>query len=433
MYTWHVMFNYVKKWARNFLVRTQKFTGTDNVYAARHGFWTVSGYLFGSAIGLVSVWVYANYIPKELYGTYKYIIALYAGFGFLTLTGMNTAVTQAVAKGQYGILRYAVKVQLMWNLPYALVGIGLAGWYFAHGNPIFGYSLLVLALSSPIALALNTYGAFLAGRKEFKIATIYGTISNICSSAATLAAFIFSRNIIVWILAYAFGTLIPMTFFYVLTLKRGAFNEPTQQEKTDLLRFTGHLSFVNILSQIAGYLDKILLFQYVGPVAVATYAFASVGTDRLKGLAKNATSILAPRLTERSLREIDGVFYKRTFQAMGIGLVMSLGYIIVVPFVFTYLFPKYMEAVRYSQVLSLSMIGIMAGGYAGSVFDAHKMLRAIYPSTLGVRILQIVLIASLGYVWGIWGMITATLATQFAGIISTFVLWEIAMHRQGLR
>jgi O-antigen/teichoic acid export membrane protein len=432
MYTRRDMLKSVKNWIWGILLRSQKYTGTDNLYIMRHGFWTAASYLATSILGIAAVWVYANIIPRELYGAYKYILALIGSLGFLTLTGMNRAVAQAVASGHEGVLPYSVRIQLRWNMLYTIAGLGMAGWYFWHGNAMFGWSIVILSLITPLTAAFNTYGAFLNGKKQFRSAGIYAFISQIFYIACILVAFLLSRNIVLWIIAYTLGGIIPCLFFYLRTV-RNASSDITPDIKSGLIRFGGHLSFVNILSTISGYIDNILLFQYVGPAAVSIYAFASVGVDRAGGLLKNVSSILMPRLVERSLAEIDQVFYRRTFQAMAIGLIASIGYILLAPPVFHLLLPKYLDALRYSQVLSLSMIGVLAGGYMGNAFNAHRMLRAIYASSVGVNILRITLFVVLGYFWGVWGMIIATLATQAIGIPYNFVLWELAMHRANLR
>jgi O-antigen/teichoic acid export membrane protein len=426
------MFYSVKGWVRRRLLRSQAYTGTDNIYIAKHGFWTSGGFFFNSVIGLLTVVAYANLAPQETYGTYKYLLSLIGMLGFLTLSGANSAVAQSVASGHKGALRYGVRLQLKWNLIYIATGIGMAGWYAWHGNWVFAASLGMLAIAAPLTSAFNTYGPYLTGTKQFRRSVTYAAIATLLAGSCNLAAVLLSDSVMVWIGAYAVGTLLPCAFFY-RTIARALPAEPTPEEKTSLVRYLGHLSFVNILSMVGQYLDKVLTFQYVGPAALATYAFATLGPDRAKGWLKSFGTIAMLKLAERSLAEIDRVFYRRTLQSMAIGFAAAGIYSVAAPIVFTLLFPKYLSSIPYSQVLSLSLAGVMAGTYMGQVFASQRMLRVIYPSSLGAHGLRITLFITLGYWYGIWGMIAAHLATQFAGILWNCILWELAMRREGLR
>ena len=81
------------------LLWSEKYIKTDMVYLARSGFWL----LFGQGTTLLSVLalsiVFANFLPKETYGTYKYILSLTGIFSIFTLPGMTTALIRATARG----------------------------------------------------------------------------------------------------------------------------------------------------------------------------------------------------------------------------------------------------------------------------------------------------------------------------------------------
>jgi len=428
-----IMLINVKNWFRDTLLRSQSVTGTDNIYIAKQGFWAAAGFLMNTALGLATIWVFANLVPRESYGIYKYLIALIGSLGFLMLSGIKTAVAQAVARGYEGALAYSTRVQLLWNIAYIAVGAGIGGWYLWHGNGMFGWSLLILAFGTALTNTYKTYGHYLNGKKEFRRSTIYGVLSTLFYGVTVLLAILASSNVLVWIVAYTVGSLAPALFFHSLVMQSIKARSDDNASERALIRFGGHLTLANVPAILAQQLDKILLFQFIGPASLAVYAFAALGTDHIKGLLKGIGAISSPRLTERSLPDIDRVFHRRTFQTMAIGATASIVYIILAPLAFDLLFPLYQESVIYSQVLSLSLIGTMAGTYMGNVFNAKKMVRTIYLSTTGTRFLQITLFVSLGYVWGIWGMVTATVVTNLSGIGYNFFLWELAMRRAEIR
>ena len=77
---------------------SEKYTKTDMVYLAKGASWLTSGQIISSfAIVLLAI-AFANLIPRETYGTYKYVISVVGALSIFTLPGINTAVVQAVAR-----------------------------------------------------------------------------------------------------------------------------------------------------------------------------------------------------------------------------------------------------------------------------------------------------------------------------------------------
>jgi len=180
----------------------------DMVYLAKGGFWVTFGQSVTSILSLILIIAFANLLPKETYGTYRYILALAGMLNILTLTGMNSAVGRAVASGDEGALKASVKYQLKWNLIILAAFWVLSGYYVINGDAIFATSFFVLGIFVPSTLAFNTYGAYLDGKKEFKIANILSIISVFVYIIGVLSAILLSGEVIWLIAAYAAGMVI---------------------------------------------------------------------------------------------------------------------------------------------------------------------------------------------------------------------------------
>ena len=423
------MLSSVKNLARRLLIRSQDLTGTDNVYIAKQGFWSTFGFAANSLLSFAVVWSFANFLPKELYGTYKYLLSLVASITFLALSGINTAVAQAVSRGQHRALEYAVRFQLKWNLMFISVGIAIGGYYLYNGNSLFAYAISLLCIEWAISSALNTYGPYLAARKQFKKVALYSFVSAFFYGICMLIAVFATDSLFILISVYVSASLIPVFIIYRITLRSVHGPELSREQKSALLRYAGHLSLVNIVPTVAQSIDKILAFQYAGPAALATYAFASVGPDRVRGWLKSVGGIIFPKLAERSLAEIDRVFYRRVLQAILVGCAAAAAYSTAAPYVFQVFFPQYIESVRYSQVLSLSLIGISAAVYIGQVVTAHKLLGIIYRGSLAVHGGKIILFIVMGYLWGIWGLILSTVCAQCFNTAWHSFLWYWYVRR----
>ncbi len=428
VYTTRAMIHLVKNFAKRLILRSQEYTGTDNIYVARGGFWLSLGFSFNTLVSLGMVIAFANLLPKETYGTYKYILSVGSLFGFLTLTGMNTAVTRMVAKGHAGVFPYSVRLQLRWNMLYLVAGLAVSTYYALHANWLLAGGIGLLALTFPFSAAMNTYGAYLSGKRDFRRATAYGILTNLSQSACIFTALLLFPSVLTLIIAYSLGLLVPMVWFCV-RLMRSVREKVTPEDATDLKRYAGHLSLMNVISTIDSYLDKILLFQHVGAVQLATYSIALAAPERIRGYMKNLGGMLMPRLAERSIQEIRRSYYTRIGQSLLIGAAGAGLYWITAPLFFSYILPQYKDALPFSRMLGLVNIFIISASYQGGIFHAQRMVRTLYYSSIGAHSVRILLYLILTPLYGIWGLVVATLSTHVLGTIYNIILWEYEVRK----
>src|SRR3990167_5586122 len=171
---------------------SEKHTQADMVYLAKGNFWQILGQMFTSIIGLALTVIFANYLPKETYGTYRYILSIAGILSVFTLNGMNQAVSQAVAVGKEGALRASVKYQLKWNIMQFLAFVISGTYYFLNENVHLAISLWIMSIFSPLAAVFNIYGAYLSGKRQFRLNNIFNIISTAIYALGMAAAVILS-------------------------------------------------------------------------------------------------------------------------------------------------------------------------------------------------------------------------------------------------
>ncbi len=423
------MITKLKDKAKKLLLWSQQYTRLDMFYMASSGFWTTATFGITSVLSIALTFVFANFLPKETYGLYKYIMSLSGALAFLTFSGMNTAVTQAVAHGHDGILPYALKFQLKWNMLFLAVSYVVGGYYFIHGNHVLALSLLILGTTFPFLSAFNTYGAFIIGKKDFKRLSAWSVVASAIYNVAMIGAILYFKNIVLLVLVYALSNMLPQIYFYLKTLKlyKPISQEPKQEK--ELLRYGAHLSFINIFSNLSQYVDKIVIFHFLGAIQLAVYGLALAIPERMRGYVKSYGSIILPKLSSKTIEDIIPVFYKRSFQGLLVGALASFAYILIAPFAFHLLLPKYLDSIRYSQVISLSLMIVVPASYMGSVFHSQKMLKTIYLSSTVAHISRIVAFILFGYLWGVWGVIYASLLVSVLGFFYNMVLWEFEVRK----
>jgi O-antigen/teichoic acid export membrane protein len=191
-----------KEKAKALLRWSERYMKTDMVYLAKGGFWLTVGQIAATASGLVLVIGFANLVPKDVYGTYKLVLSLAGILAAFTLTGMGTAVTQAVARGADGVFWTAFWVELRWSALILLAALGGAIYYFANGNRVIAISLLIVGACAPIIESTSLYGDFLNGKKDFRMGAFYGIIRALVPTAVMLITILITQDIILIVLAY---------------------------------------------------------------------------------------------------------------------------------------------------------------------------------------------------------------------------------------
>ena len=406
------------------LRQSESYFKTDMVYVARGGLWTGLRFLVSLGASIASMVAFGNLLPKEVYGTYSYLLSLASSLAFFTLTGMGPGVIRAVSRGQENLLLHALRLQLRYNL-LATATIGIAGLYYQlKGNNLFALSLGIMAITIPIESAYHIYEHVLIGRKRFDSLALLTSLSSVGSALATIIALFLTDNVLILVSVYAVMSLLPSFIIYnVITGNIPKVNE-VPEEFTELRRSAFHITGAGVIGTLAQYVDKIVLFQVAGPASLAVYGFAIAGPEKVKGLIKDWVNIALPRLAQRDVGEIRNGFYKRITLTMVIGLAAAIIYILVSPILFKTLLPKYLDSIHYSQVYALGLIFIPALVYIGNIFYSQNMLKAIYITSTFNQVLRIIIVLIFAWQWQTWGIVIGFLVAQFFSMIFSIFIWQ---------
>jgi hypothetical protein len=163
------------------------------------------------------------------------------------------------------------------------------------------------------------------------------------------------------------------------------------------------------------------LFQYLGPVGLASYTIAINIPERIQNIGKNFGNILIPKL----VKSADHVSKKAIFQKIPLIIFTNILIIIVtialIPVVYTFIFPKYHESIRYAEIYSLSLISL-SGILPMTSMLAKEKVGKIYKSVITTSTIQIALLFFGVYYYGVMGAIVAkTIAKTFTSLI----YWKI--------
>jgi len=410
----------LKKKLYNLLKWSEKYTKTDMVYVARGGFWFTLGQVITFLSGFLLTWVFANFVDKDVYGTYKFVISIASILAIPTLSGMNTALLRAVAKGREGALISVLKTKLKWGVFSALASFILSGYYFYKGNITLTLSFLLIAGFIPLMNSFSVYDSFWAGKKRFDIQNKCKTFIHIASVLIIIVIIFLTKNVFLVLLSYFASWSILGFLLTLFTIKKAGLKE---QEDKESLRYGKHLSVIDILGTVDAHLDKILLWHFLGASQVAIYAIAITLPSTIKGCLKVVSNLAMPKLSAKNPKELKKTVPRKTLLLFLIAIPLTIAYILFAPFLFRIFFPQYQEFVFLSQVYAV-ILCFFPRALFGTALTAQMKTKSLYKMSFILSPTYIVLLFALVPLLGIMGAILAALITEVITFFLQFLFFK---------
>jgi len=413
--------DYLKNKIHPLLRWSEKYTKTDMVYLTQGGFWLNLATVIGSFSSLALVYVFGNYLSPEIYGNYRYILSVYGLLTVITLTGFNAAVTRSVAKDNEGDMVRGLKIQILSSLFGSMVAFGASSYYLINSNITLATGLMIIGLVLPLMEPLDIYNSLLNGRRLFKISSLVSIAVQILVTIILITTVLLGGHIIPLLLAY-FISYTGLRLLFFIIIKRTY--QKNHQTSPDLIKTGFNFSVINILSNISGQIDKIILFQLAGAKELAMFSFAIAPAEQLKGLFKNLSSLLLPKFTTRNEKDLRKNLNKKVMLVGISALLISLAYIIFAPFLIKLFLPKYTDIILMSQIFSLSLVGVMVIPI-NSAMNSIPKIKALYVSNILSPVVNIIMVITLIPLFGLWGAILARAFGRIINIIGTYLVFEV--------
>ncbi|MEX1087484.1 MAG: hypothetical protein WEC58_03075, partial [Candidatus Paceibacterota bacterium] len=104
---------------------------------------------------------------------------------------------------------------------------------------------------------------------------------------------------------------------------------------------------------------------------------------------------------------------------------MAIGVALVAPFVYTIIFPQYVEATQYIPLLSV-LIALTPFAVLSLSLTAEMKTRSLYVTQSVVPVTKIALFLVLTPLYGVWGVIVALVVSQLIGnALATYFFWRM--------
>lgn len=399
---------------------SEKYTKTDMVYFSRGGFWLVLGQIVLAIIGFSSAVVFANFLPPEEYGNFRYILSVASIIGSLSLSGLGVAVSGATARGNEGSLPYAFKTVLTWGWVMVLAGACAAAYYFFKGNILLGTGMLLAGATSPFLIAGSLYDSFFEGKKIFSTRTLYSIARNALPVCSVISAVLLTHNIYVILLAYFLSNTLVSVLLHARAVKNHVQNIVVEK---DLIKNGMHVSFMNFLGIIATNMDRVLIFTMIGGAPLAVFSFAQAPLTYVQTGFQMIKSMMFPKFATRSISEIKQNATTKVLQLGVIAVALTTAYWFFAPFFFRIFFPNYIDSVELTQWFALMLLATPFIVYAQTLLahKRHKELHIVRIVTLVAKVAGVFILIPL---YGLIGVVWAALCTKVLESILVYYFFQ---------
>ncbi|MBP6881380.1 MAG: oligosaccharide flippase family protein [Candidatus Pacebacteria bacterium] len=379
--------------------------------------------IISTVTNLGIVYIFANFVSQETYGTYKYILSIASVLSIFTLQGMNTAIVQSVSRGFEGAVREGVRTKIIFGFIGTLFGLFISGYYFLQENPILGGAFLVTALAIPFYETFNLYRAYLNGKRQYKEIAKETTFYSVAYFVVFAATLLITDNIVIIMISYFLASTLLQLFIYHKISRR--FDYLSKSSDIEITRYGKDLSLMKGLSVASGSVSSLALWHILGPLSLPTYALALAPIEQVRPILQMAENLLMPKLSQDSWKAHSMLwFFKKTALFFLAILLFVVTYIVLAPFIFALVFPKYMESILLSQVYSVSLLLTGLNILLFAIMRSKKQISKLY-FTNGISMLFDFLSIPSIYLFGIIGLIINILLGKLViSIVGLYMLFK---------
>ncbi len=367
--------------------------------STRNAFYVTLGRAVSFLASLAVVMVMAAHVPREVVGSYNYLMATLSIISLFTLPGMNNALVRAVAQGHDGSVWPMLRMRLRWGTLGALATTLIGAGFLFAGNYPLGWAFVI---SAPFVPLTDTFSSFAMnywqGKKRFGLSALVTAAYFIALAFASIPVLLFSDNLVVIVAGIACAHAIVGILVFE-TIRRQA----TGPESPASLSLGVHLTAMQVLRTVSENLDRIFVWWLLGPIATAIHTFAAtpvmkafqllpIGTVALPHLSAHTHT----RELRRSILLKTGLLFLLTLPMVALGIMLA-------PVAYSVAFPNYPESVVYFQIM-FTCIAFAPVALLRAALMAFQKTHALYMSEIGTHTAKFIALFGLGIPFGLLGI-----------------------------
>ncbi len=362
--------------------------------------------------GLVTTYFLTRTLSKAEFGEYHFILNFVGILTVFSLKELNNAVMQSVARGFAGTFRASLVYSLLGSVGGAAILLSLGLWFFYQHQSDLGLGFVIAAALFTLTHGLTQWKGAKMGHGDFAGFTRYEGICSIVMHMAIVGSIFAVPHNYVLPLALLLG--VPALLNVVTTLLILRQTPKVARVEKKSIRYGTRTSFYAALQIAAKHIDKLFLFLFLSPVALATYVAADRIADLLATFIQDVAAVLGPRFASRGgyTRPLDRTL--KYFSWM-VGATLVVFAFTGMPWLLTAIFSdRYADAVPYGQALicavAIGNLATLRFRYIRSNLDGTSV-RTVALITSGTRVAAALILIPL---FGIIGAVIAAFSYRIS-------------------
>lgn len=392
---------------------SEKYTKTDMVYIAQGGFWLTWGTVITSFLSLAIMYLFANFLPKEAYGTYQYFLSALSIAAIATLAGMGVSATRSIARGFDGTLIDTLKTKFKWGL-FGTLGAALVSiYYFIQDNSILGYGFLIVAITTPLWGTVGIYTSYLQGKSQFRLMSIYDVFIKSFELIILGATLLITNNPVWALLAYLASSLLTRGYYLFKTVRA---IPPSAPKDSGALRYGWHITGMSAFETVVANADKLLLWHILGPVSVASYIFSTAIPIKLADTLRIINRLAFPKFAQATLEDSKLTLLPKIIKLSVTSIILVGAYIISAPWIFQTFFSSYVDVVLFTQIAALIIL-FQPFNLIATYLSAKAHTKKLYVYRTISPLVRLVLMATLISLFHLMGAIAALIISRVFDVL----------------
>ena len=215
------------------------------------------------------------------------------------------------------------------------------------------------------------------------------------------------------------------TFFDWVFYRRTEQQTTNDEQDREAVVFGKHLTLMSSLQTATAYLDRVIIWHFLGATPLAIYSFALLPIQKIQGMLP-ILPLALPKLGENKIDEQrkKGIISK-FLRLFVITIPSAVILILIAPFLYKLIFPQYLESIIYFQGLS-SLIALSPFLLLSAALITEIKKRALYVINTIAPLLKIILFLALIPYFGLWGIVAAILVAELLrGILALYFFLKI--------
>ncbi len=400
---------------------SERYTKTDMVYLASGGLWLGIAQIAASLVGFLSTVAFANLLTQETLGEYRFFLSAVLILSVFALPGMRSALLESTPKGFRGNLLVAYSAMMRWAVAGSIIAVAASMYYLWQESYALAIGFGIIAVLLPLLDASAVHLEYLKALREFKRVALYTLITrSILLILSIIVALLYPDYAWAVLAAFLLGSIVPNLLFHTKTRRR--FIKASDISDPGLMPYAKHLSLMAVLGLVALQLDKVFVWHFLGAQELALFFIAYAIPQEAARFLQIVPTLAFPKFAVSTPETIRRTLMPKMLVQLGITTALVGTYILLAPFIFSMLFPQYMAAVPYSQVLILTALA-SAFLPISTYFAAQKAVRTLYFLSVFLPSVRIASLVILIAAFGLWGAVYALLLEALVSAICWIVLF----------